>query len=199
MTDNATAQITDTAAGGQDYADAERPAAPVGSVYLSDVLARVRRHALTNSWCGTAENATMQALNEELSFKPVRSQRCTCASCGPADAAETMADERFIPVEGTDPFVTKVRLKKAIRRAVDLCYDWDEPMSLYRELIDAYGLDEVSLPVITYTVTFTVTDEQLHGRSADRSGILYALQSGSDVGFAVSAESAEQATATLVP
>ena len=42
MTDNVIAQITSTTPDDQDSAIAERPVAPEGSVYLSDVLARIR-------------------------------------------------------------------------------------------------------------------------------------------------------------
>ncbi|MBG0568788.1 hypothetical protein [Actinoplanes aureus] len=207
MTENVTDQITCATPDDQDSAGAERPAAPAGSVYLSDVLARVRQHANDNNWCGTAESVTTQALNEGLSFKLLRreSQGCgdlSCRLCYPGGVAEAnvdAADDRFTAVDGTDPFVTKARLKMAIRKAVDLGYNWDEPLRLYRELVDTYQLDAVPLPVLTYTVTFTVTDAQLHGRPADQSGVASALESGTVAGFTVSAESAEEATATLMP
>ncbi|WIN00009.1 hypothetical protein ACTOB_003684 [Actinoplanes oblitus] len=199
MTENVTDQITSATPDDQDSA-VGRPAAPEGSVYLSDVLARVRQHANDNSWCGTAESVTLQALNEGLSFKPVRSGRCSqsCRICN-GDAAADVADERFTAADSTDPFITKARLKTAIRKAIDLGYDAEEYRSLYRELVDAYELDEVPLPVRTYTVTFTVTDEQLRGRAADQAGMAYVLRNATVAGFAVSVASAEEATATLMP
>ncbi|WP_436528281.1 hypothetical protein [Actinoplanes sp. HUAS TT8] len=193
MTDNVTDEITSATADSQDPA-AERPAAaPEGSVYLSDVLARIRQHAIDNSWCGTAESVTLQVLNEGLSFK-----RLARDSNGVAETNADTADERFTAVDGTDPFVTKTRLKMAIRKAVELGYDWDEPMRLYRELVDTYQLDVVELPVITYTVTVTVTDEQLRGRRVDQYSVASALQYETVAGFTVEAETADQATATLL-
>jgi len=205
MTESVIDQTT-TAPADQDSAGAERPAAPEGSVYLSDVLALVRKHAISNGWCSTAESVTTQALNEGLSFKPVRREPCwgcgdsscrTCYGDVAASANADLVDERFTAAEGTDPFITKARLKTAIRKAFDLDYDWDEPRRLYQELVDTYELDEVPLPVLTYTVTFTVTDEQLHGRPADEAGMAYALESGTAADFTVSVESTEEATATL--
>ncbi|MBO3736649.1 hypothetical protein [Actinoplanes flavus] len=206
MTQNVTDQIT-SATPDDPSSAAERPTAPEGSVYLSDVLARIRQHATDNSWCGTAESVTLQVLNDGLSFKPRRRENTGCANrtctvCYPGGVAETnidAADERFTAADGTDPFVTKARLKMAIRKAVDLGYNEAEYRRLYRELIDIYQLDAVELPVTTHTVTFTVTDEQLHGRPADQSGIASALESGTVAGFTVSSESAEKATATLMP
>lgn len=206
MTQNVTDQTAGATPDGPDSA-AERPAAPEGSVYLSDVLARIRQHATDNSWCGTAEAVTLQVLNDGLSFKPRRRENTGCADrscpvCYPGGVTDTntdAADERFTATDGTDPFVTKARLKMAIRKAVDLGYNWEEPMRLYRELVDIYQLDAVELPVTTHTVTFTVTDEQLRGRPADQSGVAFALESGTVAGFTVSSESAGQATATLMP
>ena len=126
----------------------------------------------------------------------------SCQDCYREDAAATNPDlavERFTAAEGIDPFVTKTRLKKAIREAYDLGYDWAEPRRLYRELVDTYELDEVPLPVLTYTVTFTVTDEQLGGQAADEEGMAYALRAGATAGFTVATESTEQATPTLRP
>ncbi|WP_125810689.1 hypothetical protein [Actinoplanes sp. ATCC 53533] len=207
MTENVIDQTIAAAPAGQDSAGAERPAAPEGSVYLSDVLALVRKHANDNGWCRTAESVTTQALNEGLSFKPLRrvpGQGCgdpSCRMCYGDRAATTdtdLADERFTAADGTDPFITKARLKTAIRKAIDLSYDWDGPLRLYHELIDTYQLDEVPLPVRTYTVTFTVTDEQLHGRAADQAGAAYALEYATVADFTVSVESTtEKATATL--
>ena len=143
-------------------------------------------------------------MNDGLSFKPVRSTNgCanpSCPSCYRQDPATTDAElavERFTAAEGVDPFVTKANLKKAIRQANDLGYDWDEARRLYRELIDTYQLDEVPLPVLRYTVTFTVTDEQLGERTADEDGMAYALSAGATAGFTVTTESTEQATPTL--
>jgi hypothetical protein len=208
MTENVIDQTTAAAPADQDSAEAERPAAPEGSVYLSDVLALVRKHANSNSWCSTAESVTMQTLNEGLSFKPLRRARSggcgdlSCRMCygdAAASANADLSDERFTVADATDPFITKARLKTAIRKAIDLSYDWEEPRRLYRELVDTYELDEVPLPVRTYTVTFTVTDEQLHGRAADQAGAAYALNYATVADFTVSVESLEEATATLKP
>lgn len=205
MTENVIDQTTAAAPADQDPAGVERPAAPEGSVYLSDVLARVREHAISNGWCSTAESVTTRTLNEGLSFKALRSERCgdlscrTCHDHRAASANADLADERFTAVDSTDPFITKARLKTAIRKAIDLGYDYDEYLRLYREFVDAYELDEVPLPVLTYTVTFTVTDEQLHGRAADQAGAAYVLNNATVENFAVSAESIEEATATLKP
>ncbi|MFC7530198.1 hypothetical protein [Actinoplanes sp. GCM10030250] len=202
MTDNVTDQITSATPDDQDSAGTGRPAAPQGSVYLSDVLARIRQHATDNNWCGTAESITKQALNEGLSFKPLRrgSEGCGNLSCRICydDAAADVADERFTVADSTDPFVTKARLKTAIRKAIDLGYGDEEYCRLYRELVDAYQLDEVPLPVRTYTVAFTVTDEQLGGRPADQAGMAYVLNYSTVADFAVSTESAEETTATLM-
>ena len=203
MTENAIDQKPATAPAVQDSAVAERPAAPEGSVYLSDVLARVREHAIFNGWCSTAEAVTVQTLNEGLSFKPLRSEGCgdpSCRSCYgdvAASAGADLANERFTPAEGTDQFITKARLKAAIRKAVELGHDYEEHRRLYRELVDAYELDAVPLPVRAYTVTFTITDEQLRGRAADEAGAAYVLNYATVADFAVSVESTEEATATL--
>jgi hypothetical protein len=197
MTDNVTAQSTSATPDGPDSA-VERPAAPEGSVYLSDVLARIRQHANDNHWCGTAESITMQVLNEGLSFKPVRREGCADLSCPTCYGDAGVADERFTAADSTDPFVTKARLKTAIRKAINLGYDDEEYRRLYRELVDVYELDEVPLPVRTYTVTFTITEEQLRGRAADQTGMGYALRNATLADFAVSAASAEETTATLM-
>ncbi|BEL12868.1 hypothetical protein Q0Z83_110590 [Actinoplanes sichuanensis] len=200
MTDNVIAQITSATADAQDSTGAERPAAPEGSVYLSDVLARIRQHAADNHWCSTAESITLQALNDGLSFKPLRrvNQGCSDPSCQTCDAVADLADERFTPADSTDPFITKARLKTAIRKAINLGYDYDEYCALYREFVEAYDLDAVPLPVRTYTVTFTVTEEQLRGRAADEAGMAYVLRNARAADFAVSVESTEEATATLM-
>jgi hypothetical protein len=203
MTENLIDQTT-SAAPADQTSDEGRPTAPEGSVYLSDVLARIREHASDNGWCSTAEDVTMQALNEGLAFKAV-DNRCgnlSCPLCYNEDAATASPDlaaERFTAADGIDPFVTKARLKKAIRKANDLGYGGAEPRELYRELIDTYELDEVPLPVLTYTVTFTVTDEQLRGQAADEDGMAYALQTGATSGFTVTTESTEETTPTLKP
>ncbi|WP_157410736.1 hypothetical protein [Actinoplanes rectilineatus] len=199
MTENVIDQTTSATPAEQTSAGDGRPAAPEGSVYLSDVLASIRRHASNHGWCSTAENVTMQALNDGLSFKPVRSTSddgCndpSCELCSPPDAV----DERFTPAEGVDPLVTKARLKKAIRKACELGYDWEEYRRLYRELIDTYALDQVLLPFTTYTVTLTVTDEQLNGQTADEDAVADALRAGATAGFTVTTESTERATRTL--
>ena len=201
MTENVIDQTTPATPAEQPSAGDGRPAAPQGSVYLSDVLASIRRHASDNSWCSTAEDVTMRALNDGLSFKPVRPTSdggCSdpsCEICRPQDAVP----ERFTAATGVDPLITKTRLKKAIRKAYNLGYDWDEPRRLYRELVDTYELDEVPLPVTTYTVTFTVTDEQLKGQTADEDAIADALRAGVTAGFTVTTESTERATPTLRP
>ena len=201
MHENVIDQTTSATPTDQPSAIDERPPAPEGSVYLSDVLASIRRYASDHGWCSTAENVTMQVLNEGLSFKPVSSTSdngCidpSCEICRPQDAAP----ERFTAAEGVDPFVTKARLKKAIRKAYDLGYDWDKPRRLYRELVDTYELDEVSLPLVEYTVTFTVTDDQLKGQTADEDAIADALSARVTAGFTVTAESTERATPTLRP
>ena len=206
MTENITDQTTPVTPAEQTSTIDQRPAAPQGSVYLSDVLARIRRHAADNGWCETAESVTTQALNDGLSFKPVHSPNgcanLSCPVCYRKDATATNPEpavERFTAAEGIDPFVTKTRLKNAIRQANDLGYDWDETHRLYRELIDTYQLDEVPLPVLKYTVTFTVTDEQLGERTADEDGMAYALSAGITAGFTITTESTEQATPTLQP
>ncbi|GAA2470940.1 hypothetical protein [Winogradskya humida] len=199
MTENIIDQNTLATPAEQTSAGDGRPAAPQGSVYLSDVLARIRRHASDNNWCSTAENITRQALNDGLSFKPVRSTSndgCndpSCKLCSPPDAVS----ERFTAAEGVDPFVTKARLKKAIRKAYDLGFGYGEYRRLYQELIDTYELDEVPLPVTTYTVAFTVTDEQLHGQTADEDAVADALRAGITNGFTVTTETTEQALPTL--
>lgn len=199
MTEHVTDQTTSATPAEQTSAGDGRPTAPEGSVYLSDVLAIVRRHASDNRWCTDAENITKQALNDGLAFKPVRSNSddgCSDPSgqlCRPQDAAP----ERFTAAEGIDPFVTKARLKKAIRKAYDLGHDGGDPYQLYRELIDTYDLDEVPLPVTTYTVTFTVTDEHLHGQVPDENSMAGALDAGATAGFTVASESTEQTAPTL--
>ncbi|MFG1995232.1 hypothetical protein ACGFJ7_35185 [Actinoplanes sp. NPDC048988] len=201
MTENVIDQTTATTPAEQAPAGEARPAAPEGSVYLSDVLASIRRHASANGWCSTAENITKQALNDGLSFKPVRDTSdggCSDPSCDICSGQDAVA-ERFTPAEGVDPLVTKARLKKAIRKACELGYDWDEYRRLYRELIDTYALDQVSLPVTTYTVTFTVTDEQLNGQNADEAGMAYVLRAGIATGFTVATDTTELATPTLRP
>ena len=201
MTENVIDQTTSATPAEQTSAGGGRPAAPEGSVYLSDVLASIRRHAGDHGWCSTAENITMQALNDGLSFKPVRSTSddgCSdpsCDLCSPQDAVPA----RFTASEGVDAFVTKARLKKAIKKACELGYDWDEYRRLYRELIDAYDLDDVPLPVLKHTVTFTVTDEHLNGQTADEDGMAYALRAGVTADFIVTTESTERATPTLRP
>ncbi len=201
MTENVTDQSTPATAAEQTSDGDGRPAAPQGSVYLSDVLASIRRHASDNGWCSTAEDVTMRAVNDGLSFKPVRptsDSGCgdpSCGICHPKDAVP----ERFTAAEGINPLITKTRLKKAIREAYDLGYDWDEPRRLYRDLIDTYELDEVPLPVTTYTVTFTVTDEQLSGQTADEDAMADALRAGVTAGFTVTTESTVRATPTLRP
>ncbi|MFI7598240.1 hypothetical protein [Actinoplanes sp. NPDC049681] len=201
MTENVIDQTVAATPAEQTPAGQGRPAAPEGSVYLSDVLASIRRHARDNGWCSTAENITKQALNDGLSLKPVRSTSdggCgdpSCELCSPQDAVA----ERFTAAEGVDPFVTKARLKRAIKKACELGYDWDEYRRLYRELIDTYALDEVPLPVTTYTVTFTVTDEQLKDQTADEAGMAYALRAGITTGFTVATDTTELATPTLRP
>ncbi|GLZ00813.1 hypothetical protein [Actinoplanes sp. NBRC 103695] len=205
MTENVVDQTTPATAADQPSATDERPAAPQGSVYLSDVLASIRRHVSANGWCSTAEDVTLQALNDGLAFEEASSE----PGCGPScklcyPEATTPADsgpvvERFTAAEGTDPFITKARLKKAIRKAYDLGYDWDQCHTLYRELIDTYELDEVPLPVTTYTVAFTVTDEHLDGQAPDEDGMAHALRAGVTADFTVAAESTEMATPTLRP
>jgi hypothetical protein len=206
MTENVIDQTTSATPTEQPSAGDGRPATPEGSVYLSDVLARIRRHAGDNSWCSEAEDVTTRALNDGLSFKPFRSSSSGCGSpscsiCYREGAATNpdLAVERFTAAEGVDPFVTKARLKKAIRKACGLGYDGAEYRRLYRELIDAYDLDEVPLPVSKYTVTFTVTDEHLNGQAADEDGMAYALRAGVTAGFTVTTESTERATRTLRP
>ena len=82
MTENITDQTTPATPADQTSAGDERPAAPEGSVYLSDVLARIRRHASDNGWCETAESVTKQTLYDGLSFKPVHSPNgCATLSC----------------------------------------------------------------------------------------------------------------------
>jgi hypothetical protein len=206
MTENVIDQTTSTTPADQTSASDGQLAAPQGSVYLSDVLASIRRHASDNGWCSTAEDVTIRALNDGLSFKPVRSTSddgCgnpSCELCDREDAAATNPDqaaERFTAAEGVDPFVTKARLKKAIREAYELGYDWHEPRRLYRELVDTYELDEVSLPVLKYTVTFTVTDEQLCGEAADEDGMAFALRARVTADFTVATDTTELATPTL--
>ena len=207
MTENVIDQTTSATPADQTSANSDRPAAPEDSVYLSDVLARIRRHASDNSWCSDAEDVTLRALNDGLSFKAARSSSSGCGSpscsiCYRQGAAATNPDlvvERFTAAEGVDPFVTKARLKNAIRKACDLGYDRAEYRPLYRELIDAYDLDEVPLPVSKHTVTFTVTDEHLNGQTVDEDGMAYALRAGVTAGFTVATESTEQATPTLRP
>lgn len=199
MTENVIDQTAATTPAEQTPAGEARPAAPQGSVYLSDVLASIRRHASANDWCPTAESITKQVLKEGLSFKPVRDMSdggCSCPSC---DLGEDAVADRFTPAEGVDPLVTKARLKKAIRKACELGYDWGECRRLYRELIDTYALDQVPLPDTTYTVTFTVTDEQLNGQTADEAGMAYVLRAGIATGFTVATDTTERVTPTLRP
>jgi hypothetical protein len=66
MTDNVIDQTTSATPADQTSAGDGRPAAPEGSVYLSDVLASIRRHANDNGWCSTAEDVTAQVLNDGL-------------------------------------------------------------------------------------------------------------------------------------
>ncbi|GIM77581.1 hypothetical protein [Actinoplanes auranticolor] len=199
MTEHVVDQTTPATPTEQPSTGNGRPAAPQGSVYLSDILASIRRHADDNSWCSTAEDVTMRALNDGLSFKPVRptsDDGCSnpsCEICHPQDAVP----ERFTAASSVDPLITKVRLKKAIKKAYNLGYDWDEPRRLYRDLVDTYDLDEVPLPVTTYTVTFTVTDEQLKGQTADEDAMADALSAGVTAGFTVTTESTELAAPTL--
>ena len=201
MTESVIDQTTSAAPAEQTSAGDGRPTAPEGSVYLADVLASIRRHASDHGWCSTAENITMQALNDGLSFKPVRDtsddgcSNPSCELCRPQDAVS----ERFTAAEGVDPFVSKARLKKAIRKACELGYDWDEYRRLYRELIDTYQLDDVPLSVTTYTVTFTVTNEQMNDQTADEDGMAYALRAGITTGFTVKTDTNELATPTLRP
>ncbi|UQU67383.1 hypothetical protein COUCH_14415 [Couchioplanes caeruleus] len=200
MTENVIDQTTSATPAEQTSAGDGRPAAPEGSLYLVDVLARIRRHASDNSWCSEAEDVTLRALNESLSFKPFRASDggChdpSCERCHPRDAVA----ERFTAAEGVDPFVTKARLKKAIRKACELGYDGGQYRRLYRELIDTYQLDDVPLPVTTYTVTFTVTNEQMNDQTADEDGMAYALRAGITTGFTVTTEKNELATPTLRP
>ncbi|MEV4708193.1 hypothetical protein [Actinoplanes sp. NPDC049316] len=183
MTENAVDPTMSATPAGPSTDTGERPAAPQGSVYLSDILARIRKHANDNNWCAEAEYVTTKALNDGLSFQPVRD----------------LVVERFTPTEGTDPFVTKVRLKNAIRKAVDLCYDGEEHFALYRELVETYQLDEVPLAVLKYTVTFTVTDEHLAGQAVNEDGMAWALRYGITTGFTVTTEATELATPTLRP
>jgi hypothetical protein len=208
MTDHVIDQTTPATPAEQTSAGDGRPPAPQGSVYLADVLTSIRRHASDNSWCSDAEDVTMRALNDGLSFKVARSasgNRCGNPSCGicyrPGAAATNpvLMVERFTAAEGVDPFVTKARLKNAIRKAYDLGYDGAEYRRLYRELIDTYDLDEVQLPVSKYRVTFTVTDEHMNGQTADEDGMAYALRAGVTAGFTVTTEATERATPTLRP
>jgi hypothetical protein len=128
MTDSVTEQITSATPDNQDSTGTGRPDAPEGSIYLSDVLARIRQHANTNRWCYTAESVTLKALNEGLAFKPLRRVRgdacgdLSCTTCY-SDTGSDVAEERFTAADSTDPFLTKARLKTAIRKAIDLGYD----------------------------------------------------------------------------
>ncbi|MFI5496606.1 hypothetical protein [Actinoplanes sp. NPDC051859] len=193
MTENL---VDQTISADQTATTTERPAVPEGSVYLADVLAAVRKHARDNSWCDDAEYVTKEALNEGLTFKPA-GNACGDRFCNACYGNDAVAVERFTPVEETDPFVTKARLKAAIKKAIYLGYDGSGPHRLYRELVDIYDLDEVVLPVLTYSVTFTVTEAGLRGRTVDESGVAYALLGGDTTGFTVVTESTEQATPTL--
>ncbi len=120
-----------------------RPPAPAGSVYFSDLLDRVRAHAIKNEWCGDAETLVLESFGMDVDNTLNDVPAWCCEECD-GDSSNWNHDDRFRLADDPDRLVTLHAVKLAIQHARRENNSPDV-QGLYRELVSAYNLPDHTL------------------------------------------------------
>lgn len=135
---------------------------PEGKVRLTDVLDTVRRIETRYGWCDEAEQEIERVLNIRLK------RRSCCSMCNTSyrNRGIQFSDVRFTPADETPEFISVAALDGATRNVTTRI---DGVPGLIRELRRRFIPDAAPAVNRQYTVTFTVTDNQL--RDHIRNGL----------------------------